>query len=360
MVRTNVTVACRRPIRTHAAGRDRAVQGQLHRRPAQVAQKLTNRLADVFVEESSRKREVRAEETSMFIAQQLEASQMRLNELEARLRTAQGNLHGRAARADQRQRRDGHRRCSSSSRRRPTRMRGDAGSAVRCIERQIEAMKSGAGTRPRGRRPPQAISPAAAPRAAPRSANWPRRATSTPTSTRKSCGCSDELAAGPGRYARRVAAARERIVSPRCSARPDLPRAAQRARAGAAARRRAASAGRRTSRRRSECIAPASTRRRASSSRWPRCSASTTWRRSRYPALSGKLHDARDGGEPGAQPGWRAVHRALARASLPDVADLAEHPAPAGAACCWSAAASAAGWRSAASTSTARFTTRAR
>jgi polysaccharide biosynthesis transport protein len=61
---------------------------------APMAQRVTNRLADVFVEESSRKREVRAEETSMFINDQLTASKMRLDQLEMQLRTAKEAFMG--------------------------------------------------------------------------------------------------------------------------------------------------------------------------------------------------------------------------------------------------------------------------
>jgi succinoglycan biosynthesis transport protein ExoP len=53
-----------------------------------VTQRVTNRLADVFVQEASRKRAVRAEETAMFINMQVEASQKRLADLETRLRGA--------------------------------------------------------------------------------------------------------------------------------------------------------------------------------------------------------------------------------------------------------------------------------
>lgn len=53
-----------------------------------VTQRVTNRLADVFVQESSRKRTVRAEETAMFIGLQVEASQKRLADMEARLRAS--------------------------------------------------------------------------------------------------------------------------------------------------------------------------------------------------------------------------------------------------------------------------------
>jgi polysaccharide biosynthesis transport protein len=52
------------------------------------AQRVTNRLATVFVDESSKVRTESAENTSAFIAAQLSASQTRLAELEKRLRAA--------------------------------------------------------------------------------------------------------------------------------------------------------------------------------------------------------------------------------------------------------------------------------
>jgi polysaccharide chain length determinant protein (PEP-CTERM system associated) len=58
------------------------------------SQRITNRIADVFVEESSRTREVRAEETSAFIGMQVNASKQRLDDLEARLRTAKEAFMG--------------------------------------------------------------------------------------------------------------------------------------------------------------------------------------------------------------------------------------------------------------------------
>jgi polysaccharide chain length determinant protein (PEP-CTERM system associated) len=60
----------------------------------QAAQRIANRLADTFVQESSRKRAVRAEETAMFINMQVEASQARLNDLEQRLRGAKESYMG--------------------------------------------------------------------------------------------------------------------------------------------------------------------------------------------------------------------------------------------------------------------------
>ena len=59
-----------------------------------LAQKVTNRLADVFVEESSHKRAVRAEETSMFINDQLTGSKQRLDQLETQLRSAKEAFMG--------------------------------------------------------------------------------------------------------------------------------------------------------------------------------------------------------------------------------------------------------------------------
>ena len=54
----------------------------------QRAQRVANRLAEVFAEEASRKRTVRAEQNAAFIGEQLGRSQARLSELESRLRLA--------------------------------------------------------------------------------------------------------------------------------------------------------------------------------------------------------------------------------------------------------------------------------
>jgi succinoglycan biosynthesis transport protein ExoP len=60
----------------------------------ETTQRITNRLAELFVEDSSHKREVRAEETSAFVGEQLMGSQMRLSELEGRLRAAKESFMG--------------------------------------------------------------------------------------------------------------------------------------------------------------------------------------------------------------------------------------------------------------------------
>src|SRR4029077_10121621 len=52
------------------------------------AQRIANGLAAAFIDENSKTREERAQQTSVFIASQLSASQARLGELEARLRRA--------------------------------------------------------------------------------------------------------------------------------------------------------------------------------------------------------------------------------------------------------------------------------
>jgi len=59
------------------------------------AQRIVNRLAQVFVEENSRSREVRAQDTSQFIESQLQASATRLSALEERLRSMKESYMGR-------------------------------------------------------------------------------------------------------------------------------------------------------------------------------------------------------------------------------------------------------------------------
>jgi polysaccharide chain length determinant protein (PEP-CTERM system associated) len=62
--------------------------GFQHEQP-DVAQRVANKLVEVFIDESSMKRTIRAEQTAMFVHEALEASQVRLNDLEARRREAQ-------------------------------------------------------------------------------------------------------------------------------------------------------------------------------------------------------------------------------------------------------------------------------
>jgi succinoglycan biosynthesis transport protein ExoP len=106
------------------------------------AQRIVNRLAQVFVEENSRSREVRAQDTSQFIETQLQASGARLASVEARLRTMKESFMGRLPEqtnanlamvsAMQRQ-------LESNA----TNMRAEQ-DRLTMIERQIESMQQGA------------------------------------------------------------------------------------------------------------------------------------------------------------------------------------------------------------------------
>jgi polysaccharide chain length determinant protein (PEP-CTERM system associated) len=87
-VRSNVEVKVPQPAANMPPGSVEQFDVLYKDSTPQMTQRVTNRLADVFVEESSRKRAVRAEETSMFIQQQLDASKARLDQLRERLRTA--------------------------------------------------------------------------------------------------------------------------------------------------------------------------------------------------------------------------------------------------------------------------------
>jgi succinoglycan biosynthesis transport protein ExoP len=62
---------------------------------AEGAQRIVNRLVQVFVEENSKSREIRAQDTSQFIEGQLRASEARLAALEAKLRQTKESYMGR-------------------------------------------------------------------------------------------------------------------------------------------------------------------------------------------------------------------------------------------------------------------------
>jgi len=110
------------------------------------AQRITNRLANVFIDENSKVRAERAEDTSMFIAAQLHASQVRLADLEGRLRKAKEAYMGRLPEQTQanlqtlsglRQQLQAH----------ATALRSEQ-DRLSTIERQIEGMKQGNGEVP--------------------------------------------------------------------------------------------------------------------------------------------------------------------------------------------------------------------
>jgi polysaccharide biosynthesis transport protein len=93
VIRSRVAVAVIRPEPGQTIAMDQFTIAYRDSTP-EMAQRVANRLADVFVQESSRKREVRAEETSAFIGKQLDASQQRLSVLEGQLRTAKEAFMG--------------------------------------------------------------------------------------------------------------------------------------------------------------------------------------------------------------------------------------------------------------------------
>ena len=93
LVRSRVVVSWIRPEVGQPPGFDQFTLAYRDTTP-EMAQRVANRLADVFIQESSRKREVRAEETSAFIGKQLETSQQRLTLLEGQLRVAKEAFMG--------------------------------------------------------------------------------------------------------------------------------------------------------------------------------------------------------------------------------------------------------------------------
>jgi succinoglycan biosynthesis transport protein ExoP len=93
LIRSRVQVAMIRPEPGQTINMDQFTIAYRDGTP-EMAQRVANRLADVFVQETSRKREVRAEETSAFIGKQLDASAQRLSVLEGQLRTAKEAFMG--------------------------------------------------------------------------------------------------------------------------------------------------------------------------------------------------------------------------------------------------------------------------
>jgi len=106
------------------------------------AQRVANRLAQIFVDENSKTREQVAEHTSAFITTELDASQARLSALEARLRKAKEAHMGRLPEQTQAnlQTLSGLRTQMDSN---STSLRGEQ-DRLSMIERQIDGMKRGA------------------------------------------------------------------------------------------------------------------------------------------------------------------------------------------------------------------------
>ncbi len=94
-LRTNIEIKVPDPVATTAEPRrlDTFVISVADSEPER-AQRIANRLGKVFVEESSKVRTERAEDTTAFISMQVAASQERINELEGRLRKAKESYQG--------------------------------------------------------------------------------------------------------------------------------------------------------------------------------------------------------------------------------------------------------------------------
>lgn len=115
----------------------------------ELTQRVTNRLATAFIEQHSKMRETRAEETSAFLATQLNQSQERLRSIEGKLRKVKEAYMGRLPEQTQANLqmvsglRQQHESTSMSLRSEQDRLA--------MIERQIEAMRHGAAGAPLGK-----------------------------------------------------------------------------------------------------------------------------------------------------------------------------------------------------------------
>ena len=141
-LRANTMVRPDDPMAKAAAkpGLDTFVISYLDRTPEQ-SQRVTNKLAQVFVEETQRAREQRAERSSEFLAAQLRESQDRLVTLEERLRQKKEAYMGRLP-----EQRDANLQMVASLSQRlestSNALRGEQ-DRLSMVERQIEAMRQG-------------------------------------------------------------------------------------------------------------------------------------------------------------------------------------------------------------------------
>jgi succinoglycan biosynthesis transport protein ExoP len=142
-LRSSVTISVPDPVATTSEPRrlDTFIVSYADQDPAR-AQRVTNGLATVFVDESSATREQRAEHTASFIASQLTASQSRLGDLEARLRRAKESHIGQLPEQTQAnlQTLSGLRQQMDAT---STALRGEQDRSS-MIERQLDAMTQGA------------------------------------------------------------------------------------------------------------------------------------------------------------------------------------------------------------------------
>jgi polysaccharide chain length determinant protein (PEP-CTERM system associated) len=125
----------------------------------EMAQRVANRIADVFIEESSRNRELRAQDTSAFIKKQLDDNQARLDALEVRLRGAKETFMG----ALPEQTNANVAMATGLQQQLETTANAIRGEQDRLsvIERQVDAMKAGAPSDPSSPAPPVGVSEAA-------------------------------------------------------------------------------------------------------------------------------------------------------------------------------------------------------
>jgi len=92
--RTQVTVPTRSLSSSNRFESDTFIVSYSGQSP-ELAQRVANRLTQVFVEKHSRMRETRAEDTSAFLERQLENSREKLSAAEAQLRDAKASFQGR-------------------------------------------------------------------------------------------------------------------------------------------------------------------------------------------------------------------------------------------------------------------------
>lgn len=141
-LRANTMVKAGEPLTKNAAkaGIDTFIISYLDRTPER-SQRVTNKLAQVFVDESQRTREARAERSSEFLATQLRESQDRLNDIEERLRQKKEAYMGRLPE----QREANLQMVASLSQRLESTTNALRGEQDRLtmIERQIEGMRQG-------------------------------------------------------------------------------------------------------------------------------------------------------------------------------------------------------------------------
>ncbi len=186
----------------------------------ELAQRIANRLASVFVEENSKVRTERANDTTAFIDAQLAASQVRMTELETRLRRSKEALRRPAAGTDAGEPAD-PRRPEAADRRRTPHPHAVSAIGCRVIERQIDAIDRNTVDEPGNVRPAEGVLSAEARVSTLERDLAAAQATYTdrhPDVQR----LQEELASAPPRRAGRASAAGGRSPGPPASATPRI------------------------------------------------------------------------------------------------------------------------------------------